>query len=94
MAITLLTTLELITRQLDLPTILLIIYTDLYSLYKCLIKLSITKEKRLIIDIIGLYRFYTGNRYSPYYLLSNYNHLYHFLKPLAKLIGSKVVLAL
>ncbi|KAK1992174.1 hypothetical protein LX36DRAFT_685044 [Colletotrichum falcatum] len=38
-------------------TILLIptvIYTNLYSLYECLIKLSTTKEKRLIIDIIAL----------------------------------------
>ncbi|CAL3968219.1 unnamed protein product [Diplocarpon coronariae] len=39
-AIALLITLKLITKQLDLPTILLIIYTDSYSLYKCLIKLD------------------------------------------------------
>ncbi|CAL3962991.1 unnamed protein product [Diplocarpon coronariae] len=43
---------------LDLPIIPLIIYTDLYSLYKCLIKLSTIKEKRLIINIIGLRQLY------------------------------------
>jgi len=32
--------------------------TDLYSLYKCLVKLGTTKEKRLIIDIIALWQSY------------------------------------
>ena len=35
--------------------LLLVIYTDLKSLYKCLIKLGITREKHLIINIIYLY---------------------------------------
>jgi hypothetical protein len=43
-----------ITNQLDLPTAPIIVCTDSFSLYKCLVKLSITKEKRLIIDIIAL----------------------------------------
>jgi hypothetical protein len=47
-------TLAKITDQLNLPTIPLIVCTDSYSLYKCLVKLGITKEKRLIIDIIAL----------------------------------------
>jgi hypothetical protein len=47
-------TLNLITKQLDLSTIPIIIYTDSYSLYKCLVKLGTTKEKRLIIDIIAI----------------------------------------
>ncbi|KAF1963980.1 hypothetical protein BU23DRAFT_585799 [Bimuria novae-zelandiae CBS 107.79] len=37
-----------------LPAVPLVIYTDSYSLYECLIKLRTTKEKRLIINIIAL----------------------------------------
>jgi len=48
------TTLKIITDRLELPTISIIVCTDLYSLYKCLVKLSTTKEKRLIINIIAL----------------------------------------
>jgi hypothetical protein len=48
------TTLRIITKRLGLLVIPLIIYIDLYSLYKCLVKLRITKEKRLIINIIAL----------------------------------------
>ena len=48
------TTLKIITDQLELPTIPTIVYTDLYSLYKYLIKLSTIKEKRLIINIMAL----------------------------------------
>ena len=51
-------TLKIITKQLQLLTILIIICTDLYSLYKCLVKLRTTKEKRLIIDIIALWQSY------------------------------------
>jgi len=53
-AITIGTTLKIITDQLKLPIIPIIIYTNLYSLYKYLVKLSTTKEKRLIINIIAL----------------------------------------
>jgi len=48
------TTLKIIIDRLELPIIPIIIYTDLYSLYKYLVKLSTIKEKRLIIDIIAL----------------------------------------
>ena len=48
------TTLKIITDRLELPVIPIIIYTNLYSLYKCLVKLGTIKEKRLIINIIAL----------------------------------------
>ena len=47
-------TLKMITDWLELSIISTIIYTDLYSLYKCLVKLNTIKEKRLIINIIVL----------------------------------------
>jgi hypothetical protein len=53
-AIAIRTTLKIIIDRLKLPIIPIIIYTNLYSLYKYLVKLSIIKEKRLIIDIIAL----------------------------------------
>lgn len=46
--------LNIITFQLDILKILVIIYTDLYLLYKYLMKLRIIKKKRFIIDIIAL----------------------------------------
>ncbi|KAI0994393.1 hypothetical protein K3495_g13789 [Podosphaera aphanis] len=48
------TTLKLITDQLDLSCIPLVICTDSYSLYECLVKLGTTKERRLMIDIMAL----------------------------------------
>ena len=49
---------KMIIRQLRFLQILVIIYTDLYLLYKCLVKLSTTKEKRLIINIMALHQLY------------------------------------
>ena len=54
-AITIRTTLKIIIDRLKLPIIPIIVYTELYSLYKYLVKLSTIKEKRLIINIIALY---------------------------------------
>ena len=48
------TTLKIIIDRLKLPGIPIIVYTNLYSLYKYLVKLSTIKEKRLIIDIMAL----------------------------------------
>src|SRR5438034_9083113 len=58
MAIAIGTTLQMITDQLTLPTIPIVICTDSYSLYECLVKLGTTKEKRLMIDIMVLRQSY------------------------------------
>ena len=58
MAITINITIKIITRQLRFLQTLIIICTDLYLLYKCLVKLSTTKEKHLIIDIMVLRQLY------------------------------------
>ena len=52
--ITIKTTLKIIIDWLELPIIPIIVYTNLYSLYKYLVKLNTTKKKHLIIDIIVL----------------------------------------
>jgi hypothetical protein len=46
--------LKIITEQLKLSAILTIVCTDFFLLYKCLVKLDTTKEKRLIINIIAI----------------------------------------
>ncbi|KAK1994576.1 hypothetical protein LX36DRAFT_660427, partial [Colletotrichum falcatum] len=56
------TTLTLITKRLAIPPIPTVIYTNLYSLYKCLVKLGTTKEKRLIIDIIAIRQSYERHK--------------------------------
>ena len=48
------TTLRIITERLSIALVPLVICTNSYSLYKCLIKLRTIKEKRLIINIIAL----------------------------------------
>jgi hypothetical protein len=53
-AISIRTTLTIITNWLNLPSIPLIVCTNLYSLYNCLVRLSTTQEKRLMIDIMAL----------------------------------------
>ncbi len=58
MAITINTIIKMITKQLGFSYTLIIVYTDLYSLYKCLVKLGTTKEKCLMIDIIALRQLY------------------------------------
>jgi hypothetical protein len=54
--------------------ILLILYTDSYSLYDCIIRLSTTAEKRLIIDIMGLRQSYKRREINKVrWINSNYN---------------------
>jgi hypothetical protein len=57
-AIAILTTLKMITERLGLPLIPLVVCTDSYSLYECLVKLGTTNEKRLMIDIMALRQSY------------------------------------
>ena len=45
---------NILLTETSLTKILLVICTDLYLLYDCIIKLGSTAEKRLIINIIGL----------------------------------------
>ena len=52
------TTLQSTIKGIIQAKILLILYTDSYSLYDCIIRLGTTAEKRLIIDIIGLRQSY------------------------------------
>src|ERR1700712_4791206 len=57
-AICIATTLRMITSKLNLPDIPVLVCTDSYSLYECLVKLGTTKEKRLMIDIMALRQSY------------------------------------
>ncbi|KAI0995534.1 hypothetical protein K3495_g12645, partial [Podosphaera aphanis] len=58
MAISIGSTLDEILRELKLKSIPIIVCTDSYSLYDCLVKLGTTKEKRLMIDIMALRQSY------------------------------------
>ncbi|KAM4061047.1 cwf18 domain containing protein [Hirsutella rhossiliensis] len=51
-------TVNTIAQRLDLKQIPLVICTDSYSLYECLVKLGTTTEKRLMIDIMALRQAY------------------------------------
>jgi hypothetical protein len=57
-AIAISTTIKIITEQLRFPQTPIVVCTDSYSLYECLVKLSTTQEKRLMIDIIALRQSY------------------------------------
>ena len=53
-----LSTLQKITNQIEMARIPMVVCTDSYSLYECLVKLGSTKEKRLMIDIMALRQSY------------------------------------
>ena len=44
----------MIIERLNLPKVPIVVCTDLRLLYNCLVKLSTTKEKRLIINIMAM----------------------------------------
>jgi hypothetical protein len=54
MSIVLKATLDIIIVRLGFPLSPIVICTDSFSLYKCLVKLGTTKGKRLMIDIMAL----------------------------------------
>ena len=58
MAIAINIMIKIIIRQLEFLQTLIVIYTDLYLLYKYLVKLGTTKEKYLMINIIALHQLY------------------------------------
>jgi hypothetical protein len=51
-----------IIERLKLPKVPIVVCTNLFLLYKCLVKLSTTKEKQLIIDIIALREAYKRSK--------------------------------
>ena len=51
-------TVNMIATKLGIPKIPIIVCTDSFSLYECLVKLGTTKEKRLMIDIMSLRQSY------------------------------------
>jgi hypothetical protein len=55
-------TLTIIIKQLGFFTIPIIVCTDSYFLYECLVKLGIIKEKRLMIDIIAIRESYENRK--------------------------------
>lgn len=57
-------TLQIIMKKLGKPPIPLIVCTDSYSLYECLVKLGSTNEKRLMIDLMGLRQSYERREIS------------------------------
>ena len=58
MAIAINTTIRMIGEQLGFPPTPIVVCTDSYLLYECLVKLGTTKEKRLMIDIMALRQSY------------------------------------
>jgi hypothetical protein len=58
MAVAVNTTIKMIMDQLGFSHPAIIIYTDSYLLYECLVKLGTTKEKHLMIDIMVLRQSY------------------------------------
>ena len=64
MAIAISSTLHMVTTQLRVAHIPIVVCTDSFSLYECLIKLGTTKEKRLMIDIMAIRQSYERRELS------------------------------
>jgi hypothetical protein len=63
-AISILTTLAMVTQRLKIEGIPTVVYTDSLSLYECMVKLGTTKEKRLMIDIMAIRQSYERRELS------------------------------
>jgi hypothetical protein len=57
-AIAINTTIKIIAKQLGFPPTPIVVCTNSYSLYECLVKLRTTKEKRLMINIMAIRQSY------------------------------------
>jgi hypothetical protein len=57
-AIAINTTIKIIAKQLGFPLTPIVVCTNLYLLYECLVKLRTTKEKRLMINIMAIRQSY------------------------------------
>ena len=79
------TTLKIIIDWFKLPVIPIIVYTDLYSLYKYLVKLSTIKKKYLMIDIMVL-QYQKIPRYMLIVSLSTLDNIYLYIKYFKTLI--------
>ena len=75
MAISINTTITIITKQLDFEPASIVLYTDSYSLYECLVKLGTTKEKRLIINIMALRESYQKREVTEIRWINGKNNL-------------------
>jgi hypothetical protein len=64
MAIAMSSTFAQITKQLRISNFPVVVCTDSYSLYECMVKLGTTKEKRLMIDIIAIRESYERRELS------------------------------
>ena len=58
------TTLKMIMKQLNIDDTPIVVCTDSFSLYECMVKLGTTKEKRLMIDIMALRQSYERRELS------------------------------
>ena len=63
-AISILTTLVMVTQRLKMEGIPTVVCTDSLSLYECMVKLGTTKEKRLMIDIMAIRQSYERRELS------------------------------
>jgi hypothetical protein len=64
----------MIITQFDMPEIPIIICTNSFLLYECLIKLGTTQEKRLIIDIMALHQSYKRRKIAEIRWIYNKNN--------------------
>jgi hypothetical protein len=58
MAVAISSTLNTITKRLELSSVPIVVCTNSFWLYECLIKLGTTKERKLMINIMALKQAY------------------------------------